>query len=474
MPAVKAVTAVNYIEAKKQEIIDVSDSIWRFAEVGLQEVKSAECLERALEKEGFRVETAVAGMPTAFVATWGHGKPVIGILGEYDALPGLSQKAVPFREELESGAPGHGCGHNLLGAGSFGAAVGLKKELEARGLQATIKYFGCPAEENFSGKAFMARDGLFNECDVCITWHPSSVNRVSVGTSLANNAVNVTFYGKSSHAAGSPQNGRSALDAVQLMNIGVEFLREHISPKARIHYVITNGGGQPNVVPAKASVWYLVRAPEREEVDDLYRRVLNCAYGAAQMTDTKCEIELIKAIWNVLPNVTLEDVVQEALTRVGPPVFGEEEHAFAREITKTIPEKSKASFLKEAQVPKEEWDKVLNDTVLPKPIDTGEPKGSTDVGDVSWCCPTVQFNTACNALGTPGHSWQYAAQAGCGIGHAGMIAAAKVMAEAALELILNPSLIERAKAEFLERTGGKPYYSPMPPDQKPKFNQFKR
>lgn len=469
---VKATTAIGYIEKKRQLITDVSDKIWRFAEVGLHEDQSAECLAKALEREGFTVERNVAGMPTAFVAIWGRGRPVIGFLGEYDALPGLSQKPIPTREEVVPGGAGHGCGHNLLGAGAFGAVIGLKQELSARDLPGTIKYFGCPAEENFSGKAFMAREGLFKDCDACLTWHPGSVNRVWTGSSLANNAMNVKFYGKSAHAAGDPYNGRSALDALQLMNMGVEFLREHMPPKARIHYVITNGGGQPNVVPAKASAWYLIRAPRREEVDELYKRVLNCAYGAAQMTETRCEIELIKAIWNVLPNPVLEDVLEDCMKRVGPPRFGPEEKEFAQEILKSLAPGQRESLLREQQVPEEIWEQVLNDTILPRPDSVEGAKGSTDVGDVSWCCPTAQFRAACVALGTPGHSWQYVAQAGMSIGHAGMLTAAKVLAEAGFELMTNPEILSKAKEAFTKLTGGKQYKCAMPPDLKPAFHQF--
>lgn len=470
----KASHAMRYIDEKRSLITGISDSIWRYAEVGLREEKSAKCLADALEAEGFRVERGVAGMPTAFAATWGSGRPVIGFLGEYDALPGVSQDAVPTRKELERGGTGHGCGHNLLGAGAFAAAIGLKHELEKRNLPGTVKYFGCPAEENFSGKAFMARDGLFNDCDTCLTWHAGSVNRVWTGSSLANNAVNVTFHGRTAHAAGDPYNGRSALDALQLMNMGVEFLREHMPPRARVHYVITNGGGQPNVVPAVASAWYLVRAPRREEVDDLYARVIKCAEGAAMMTETRCEVELIKAIWNVLPNTTLETVLEESALRVGAPQFDEDDLAFAEEISKTfVPGQREASLRKE-RLPAELFSQVLNNRWVLRPEEPSDTEGSTDVGDVSWCCPTAQIRTACQALGTPGHSWQYAAQAGMSIGHKGMLAAGKILAEAGFELMTNPAVLAKAKEEFRRATGGRPYYSAIPKDHKPKFDQFKR
>lgn len=294
------------------------------------------------------------------------------------------------------------------------------------------------------------------------------------GSSLANNAMNVTFYGQTAHAAGDPYNGRSALDALQLMNMGVEFLREHMPSKARVHYVITAGGGQPNVVPAKASAWYLVRAPRRDEVDQLYARVLKCAEGAAMMTETRCEIDLIKAIWNVLPNTVLEDVLEESALRVGPPQFDSEDIEFAQEILKSLAPGQREAAIRNDGLPEELGKQVLNDTWLPRPAEPKDIAGSTDVGDVSWCCPTGQIRTACHALGTPGHSWQYTAQAGMSIGHKGMLAAAKVLAEAAFELMTNPSRLEAAKDEFRRATANNPYYSAIPKDHKPKFDQFKR
>ncbi|MGE5578630.1 MAG: amidohydrolase [Bacillota bacterium] len=471
---VNATTAVKYIEEKRSLLTRLSDEIWEYAEVGLHEDRSAKALADALEAEGFTVERGVAGMPTAFVATWGSGSPVIGFLGEYDALPGVSQCTTPTKQELKPGAAGHGCGHNLLGVGSLAGAVGLARELQARGLTGTVKYFGCPAEENFSGKAFMARDGLFDGLDICMTWHAGSLNIVRNGSSLANNAMNVTFYGRTAHAAGDPYNGRSALDALQLMNLGVEFLREHMPSKARVHYVITNGGGQPNVVPAKASAWYLIRAPKRSEVDDLYKRVLNCAYGAAQMTETRVEIELIKAIWNMLSNSVVEDVIEEAAHRVGPPSFSEKDFEFAREIAKTFNPGQVEAQLRKEGVPEEVFGQVLNTTWLPRPATPRDIEGSTDVSDASWCCPLAEFRVACQAIGTPGHSWQYTAQAGMSIGHEGMLVAGKILAEAGLEFVTNPSLIEKAKAEFEKSTGGQKYVSAIPKDHKPKFDQFEK
>lgn len=477
-----ATTALRWIDDHRDALIAMADDIWGYAELALHEERSAARLAEALRAEGFRVETGAGGMPTAFVAERGSGRPgvsgrpVIGFLGEYDALGGVSQKVSPVREPVVEGGAGHGCGHNLLGVGALAAAVALTRELAARKLPGTVRFYGCPAEENLSGKAFMARDGVFDDCDACLTWHPGALNRVSTNSSLANNAANITFRGHSAHAAGDPFNGRSALDAVQLMNMGVEFLREHMPPKARVHYVITNGGNQPNVVPAIARVWYLVRAPERDQVDELYQRVLDCAEGAAKMTGTTYEVELLKAIWNVLNNRTLEDVLDEALRRVGPPAFTAADLEFARRITESFRPDQKASYLSRQELSPEDLKtlrgQVLNDTIIARPTTLKDPSGSTDVGDVSWCAPTAQFGVACQAVATPGHSWQYAAQAGMGIGHAGLLTAAKVLAEAGFELMTNPEALAKARAEFQELTGGRQYRSAMPPGQEPAFHQF--
>ncbi len=466
---VQANRAIEFIEQNRELLIGLSDRVWEYAELALHEAKSAQCLAEALSDFGFDVQMGVAGMPTAFVATWGKARPVIGLLGEYDALAGVSQAASARRHEVIPGGPGHGCGHNLLGVGSLAAAVALKKELEERQLDATIKFFGCPAEENFSGKAFMARDGLFETCDACLTWHPGSHNAVRANSSLAVTAMNIRFAGRTAHAAADPYNGRSALDAVQIMNMGVEFLREHVPPSARVHYVITNGGLQPNVVPASASVWYMIRSPERHEVDALYQRVIECAEGAAQMTATTFDVEMVEAIANILRNPTLEKLLQQCLEAVGPPRFSAEHVAFAREIRQSFPDSRK-----DETDPRPTAQQVLHQEVLAGRLTQEQPRGSTDVGDVSWCSPTSQFSTACTAIGTPGHSWQYTAQAGMGIGHEGMLCAAKVLAEAALQLITTPAVLEAARDEFSHLTGGKRYESSMPPGMKPAFHLFEK
>ncbi|MHB9058080.1 MAG: amidohydrolase [Bacillota bacterium] len=496
---VKASTAARWIDDHRDALIAIANDIWGYAELALHEDRSAARLAEALRAEGFKVATGTGGMPTAFVAEWKSGAsaagvrgrkagdtgaggmgtgggPVIGFLGEYDALGGVSQKVSPVQEPVVEGGAGHGCGHNLLGVGALGAAISLARELEARKLPGTVRFYGCPAEENLSGKAFMARDGVFDDGDACLTWHPGATTRVSTASSLANNACNVTFKGRSAHASGNPFEGRSALDAVQLMNMGVEFLREHMPPKARVHYVITHGGDQPNVVPARATVWYMVRSPQRAEVDELYQRVLDCAEGAAKMTGTTYEVELVKAIWNVLNNRTLEDVLDAAMRRVGPPAFTAADLEFARRVAESFRPDQKETYLQRQELSPEDLKalrtQVINDTIVARPVTPKDPGGSTDVGDVSWCAPTAQFDAACLALGTPGHSWQYCAQAGMGIGHAGMLTAAKVLAEAGFELMTDPATLKKARAEFRELTGGRRYRSAMPPGQKPAFHQF--
>jgi len=471
-------TAFAWLEENGSKLYHLADRIWDWAELGLNEHRSANLLADALEAEGFLVERGVAGMPTAFVATWGKGEPRIGFLGEYDALPGLSQEVSPERRELVPGAPGHGCGHNLLGVGALGGIVALKREMEARGLTGTLQYFGCPAEENFSGKVFMAREGLFSDLDLCLTWHPGSMNLVHRGSSLALNSMNVTFFGRAAHAGGAPHLGRSALDAVELMNVGVNYLREHVPEKVRIHYVITDGGQQPNIVPDRAQVWYYVRAPERDLVEEVYQRVLRCAEGAAIMTETTWQVELIDAIYNLLPNHTLEEALAEAMKVAGPPRFGPSELEFAERIAESFApgqkEKAIADLPLAEEVKERLQGQVLNTEVLPVPKDDLPMRGSTDVGDVSWVCPTAQFSTACAALGTPGHSWQMTAQVGSGIGHAGMLAAARTLAQAGLALVLDAGLREKARAEFQKRTAGKPYRCAIPPEVKPAFEQLKK
>ena len=458
--------AIRFIEENEGRFVEVSDLVWEFAELGLVEFKSSSLLVDELEKHGFRVVRGVAGMPTAFIAEYGSGKPVIAILGEYDALPGLSQKKVPWREPLVEGAPGHGCGHNIHGVSGLAAAIAVRYAMEKFGINGTIRFYGCPAEENFSGKVYMVRDGYFNDVDAVISHHPSTMNGATLMSSLANNAVKFHFYGKASHAGGSPEVGRSALDAVELMNVGVNYMREHVIQDARIHYVIERGGDQPNIVPSYARSWYYVRAPEREQVEEIYNWILDIAKGAALMTQTQHKVEFITGCYNMIQNKTLAMVCLKVMKDIGAPKFSKEDYEFAKKIHETIPPEQKRNSLKRMKIP--DWEKLMDvilDEEVRDPWDEGEVShGSTDVGDVSWQTPTLSFGTTCFVLGSPGHSWQNVAASGVGIGHKGCIYAAKVIAATAIEIMSNSKLIEEAWKEFKEKTKGKKYKSPIPPE----------
>jgi aminobenzoyl-glutamate utilization protein B len=454
--------ALNYLDANEDKLTELAKGIWEHPELGLQETRSSQLLADALEKAGFSVDVSVAQMPTAFVASWGEGKPVIGILGEYDALPGLSQKASATREPVEEGVPGHGCGHNLLGVGSLGAALAVKEAMERDGIEGTIRYCGCPAEETLIGKVFMARAGAFDDLDAAITWHPSYANTVWSSSSLAMNSFKVSFHGVAAHAAAAPEAGRSALDGVQLMDIGVNYLREHIDEKARIHCVITNGGEAPNVVPPFAQVWYYVRAPLRKQVDDIYSRMLDIAKGAALMTGTTYEVDFLTGAYGMLPNDRLGELLLEKLKQVGPPRFTEEEKDFAERLQSTLPPDAVENALRFYGLTREEVGDPLCEKIV-EPFDKGKVlPGSTDVGDVSHITPTAQITTCCQALGTPGHSWQNVASSGSTIGFKGMMLAAKAMALAVLDLQMKPGILKAARDEFEKESRGKEYVSPLP------------
>ena len=468
--------ALEWIEGNKERVIEICDKIWEYAELGLIEYKSSKLLADELEKHGFEVKRGVAGMPTAFVATWGEGNPVIGIMGEYDALPGLSQKKVPRPEPLEPGKPGHGCGHNIHGTSGAAAAIAVKKAMEKYGLKGTVKFYGCPAEENFSGKVFMVRDGLFNDVDAVISHHPSTMNEVSLISSLAVNSAKFHFYGRASHAGASPEHGRSALDAIELMNIGVNYLREHIIQDARIHYIIEKGGDQPNIVPAYARSWYYVRAPERDELEEIYNWILDIAKGAAMMTRTKLEVEFIEGCYNLIPNRTMAELIVKNMREIGTPKYSQEDLEFAKEIAKTIPREMKIAQLKKSKRPG--WERLIDkliDDEVPDPWGEGEVMhGSTDVADVSWQAPTVEFSTAAWILGTPAHSWQAVAQSGTSLGHKSAVFAAKVMAATIIDLLTNEQLLAKAKEEHKRRLGGKQYKPPIPPDHKPPLDFWEK
>jgi aminobenzoyl-glutamate utilization protein B len=469
--------AIKSVKTNQDLFIDVSDQIWRFAELGLEEFKSSKLLIKTLAEAGFSVKPNIADMSTAFYADYGQGKPVIGILGEYDALPGLSQKAQPYREALVKGAPGHGCGHNLLGVGSLGAVLAVREAIDLGNVKGTIRYYGCPAEETFNAKGYMIREGLFDDVDIALTWHPGNFNMLNLMSSLAMNSVVFKFHGRTAHAAADPQNGRSALDAVELMNIGANFMREHMISDARLHYIITHGGDAPNVVPAEAEVHYFVRAPERHQVEELYTRLINIAKGATLMTETTMEIDFLSGMYNTMYTKVVGDVILNSLKKVGSPRFKKDDLAFANELKKSIPKNSVEGFYKLIPPDMMEFAKVilnqpLNKIIIP-PIGKGKlDPGSTDVADVSWKVPLGEFGTACEIIGSPGHSWQNVATSGMSIGHKGMLTAAKILAVSALEFLQNPNLVENALKEHEYLHKDKPYKSPLPDGLKPPYHRL--
>ncbi len=432
-------------------IHEMSNSLWEYSEIALKEIKSAELLSNALEKNGFKVERGVAGMPSAFVATYGAGNPVIGILAEFDALPGVGNEAVPRKEPRKDGVTsGQGCGHNLFGAASVGAAIAVKRTIESNGIPGTVKLFGCPAEETVVGKVYMARDGIFNGLDAALDWHPGDETKVKNQPGLANNNFTVEFFGKTAHGAADPWNGRSALDAVELMDYGVNMLREHVKPSARIHYVISHGGDAPNVVPDYARVWYFVRDINRERVDILYKRVLKAAEGAAIATETEYKVTLITGVHEYLINRPLQEAFQRNLELVGPVPYTEEDQEFARTLQENL------------GIEKDGY----KTAVLPLP-DSQETAsgGSTAVAEVSYPTPTAGFSMTTAAYGIPWHSWSATACHGTPGGRESAVTAAKVLAATAIELCTDSDLVARCREAFKTDTAGREYVSPIPEGQ---------
>jgi aminobenzoyl-glutamate utilization protein B len=473
----------SYVDSIRELLTGISDSIWDYAETAFEEYRSAAILKETLARQGFEVEDKSGGIDTAFCASYGSGKPAIGILAEYDALSGLSQKALSVTEEARGGegdnGNGHGCGHNLLGAGSLGAALAVKEYLAANKLPGTIKLFGCPGEEGGSGKAFMAREGVFAGLDVAFAWHPMAVNAIMEWKLLANYQILYKFHGTAAHAAAAPHLGRSALDGVELMNVGVNFLREHVIPETRIHYAITDTGGfSPNVVQSRGEVLYLIRSPRLPLVEEVYRRVNKIAQGAALMTETEVDIEFIKACADVIPNKVLGRVLYDNFTIQELPQYTEEERSYAAALAKTslkAPGAEAAMFLPPGGKDVPEYTKRLAernlcDVLLPFHDETAEPvfPGSSDVGDVSWNVPTAQIASACYALGTAEHSWQLVSQTRSSLGHKGLILAAKVIASSCVDVLEHPELAEKAREEWEQRLEGQPYRSAIPPEVKPR------
>ena len=470
--------AIEYIDGIKDKVLDVSHKIWDYAELSLKEYKSADLYVKVCEEMGFEVKKGICGIDTAFTASFGHGSPVIGILAEYDALSGLSQEGYKAEKSpIVQGASGHGCGHNMLGAGSFGAACAVKNYLSESGSEGTVIFFGCPGEEGGAAKAFMAREGLWKMLDCALTWHPGDTNEVSTGTCNSCIQVLYKYHGIAAHAAGNPEMGRSALDAVELLNIGVQFLREHMPSDCRIHYAIVDGGGiSPNVVQSDASVLYMVRSVDVSDSIALQARVDKIAEGAALMTETTFERQFIDGTANTVPNSTLEKLMHENLEYVPLPKFTEEELEFASKISDTyekpkrLPGAGASADPKIADEVKELLKgahKGLYDFVMPFYTGNEFHPGSTDVGDVSWLTPTVQCNTVCFAADAPGHSWQNVSCGNSPIGDKGLIQAAKVIACTAIDLYENPDKLKEARAEFEKRLEGKSYTCPIPKDAVP-------
>ena len=464
----------DYLDRKSPVLFELSDRIWEFAELSMAEFRSAEYYCDLMEREGFTVEKNLCGIPTAFSGRFGEGRPVIGILGEFDALSGLSQTAgATIRQG--SGGCGHGCGHNLLGAASLGAAMAIKHEIAQGRLSGTVVFYGCPGEEGCAGKTFMARDGMFRDLDAALCWHPGDVNEITTGSNAACLQVEYTFTGTAAHAAGNPWTGRSALDAAELMNVGVQFLREHMPPRSSVHYAFADAGGiSPNVVQPVAKVIYMVRGETVQKAKALLKRVDNIARGAALMTDCQVTSRQIDGTASTVSNTVLEEVLYSNLRTVPLPAYSEDDIVFAKALRSTYD----CSGLPGSRVGEDHRVKAyiaektaggtapLNDFVVPyAPSSTFSP-GSTDVGDVSWLTPTAQFTAVTWPSAIPGHSWQVVSAGKSAIAHKGLLLAARVLAGTAADLMSEPKLLEKARKEFTLATA-EGYDCPIGPEVKP-------
>lgn len=469
--------ALAAIEEKEPLIFHVSDAIWSFAELSLEEYKSAALYCDMLEREGFTVTRGISNIETAFAASFGSGRPHIGILAEYDALSGLSQEGESLtKTPITAGGTGHGCGHNLLGAGALAAAIGLKAYLEKTGRTGTVTLFGCPGEEGGAAKAFMAREKLWYTLDAALTWHPADCNEVVTGSTNACIQVQYTFHGTASHAAMAPERGRSALDAIELMNTGVQYLREHMSEKARVHYAITDAGGRsPNVVQAEATVLYMVRSNKVSEAVSLQKRVDKIAEGAALMTETTFTRKFIDGLANTVPNHVLERTLYENFAALGTPPCSEREQQFAASLAATyagadatpgIGTQYDDGYAANVNALRAQAAGAMNTFLLPLYQGFACDAGSTDVGDVSWQCPTAQIHTACWPNGCPGHSWQNVSCGKTAFAKKAALHAGKVLCAAGIDLMETPQILEDAKAEFLRRTA-EGYTCPIPADAVP-------
>ena len=467
------------VQDRKQAYTAMSDRIWGFAEPRFQEYDSSRLQQEYLKARGFSIRADLAGEETAFIAEYGSGKPVLAFLGEFDALSSLEQEADSTeRRPVPGKTNGHGCGHHLLGTAAVAAADALKTYMESHGLLGTIRYYGCPAEENAGGKAYLVRDGFFNDCDAAITWHPSTTNKTMMADKyLSNFRVFFTFHGISSHAAGAPELGRSALDAVEIMDIGVNYMREHMIDEARVHGAITNPGGiAPNVIPSEAQILYAIRAPKVTQVKKLYERMCDIARGAALITGTTVDIKQVAAYSNVIENDTLEDIMYENMRHFVPIGYTEEELAYARRFQEVITELDKEGLKdlisilsgRDKEKKRQMEESPMLDFVLERHVSFGGG-GSTDVGDVSWVVPTGKVDINCYAAGTALHSWQAVAQGKAPAAHKGMLTAAKIMACTGAELLEKLELLERIKEDWLEKLDGETYPDPLPKDVKPEI-----
>ena len=459
---------LDWLAAESAAFTGMADDIWSHPETAFREQHASKLQAKYLESAGFRVRWGLGGMDTAFVAEWGTGQPVLGLLGEYDALSGLSQKRQPTPMPEVEGGPGHGCGHNLLGTACVASAAALRRWLEASGRPGTVRYFGCPAEERVIGKVFMARDGAFRGLDAALNWHPAERNMPGKCQAVGVRDLTFRFQGRAAHAGGAPHLGRSALDAVELMNVGVNYLREHVTEKVRIHYVITRGGELPNVVPERAESWYFVRALDPEELEQVAARVRKIAEGAALMTETRLEVTLNGACSSLLNNHYLADMHYNAMQELGPISFSKEELDFARAVNGQFPPEAARPFeglrippdLRERVAAAERQPLVAEN--FPALDEDRVETGSTDVGDVSWITPLSLLSTTCFPTGAPGHSWANTAAAGTSIGHKGMMHAASIMTLVGIDLYSDPRHLVHARRELAERTAGKPYRAPLP------------
>lgn len=442
------------VEKHKQSLIKISDDIWALAETAFEEHQSSKILADYAESQGMTVERGVAGMPTAFVATYGSGKPVISVLGEFDALPGLSQTATPNKNPLQEGAAGHGCGHNMFGAASLGAALAIKEQIEAGKIKGTVKFFGTPSEEKYFGKIWMVRAGLWDDVDVNISWHPSASIEADVQSSLALIDFKIEFFGQAAHASGDPWNGRSASDALELYTTGINYYREHVKPTVRMHYHIQDGGQVVNVVPDYSRLWMRVRDTKRSGMLPVYKRVMEMAEGAAILANVDYKVSLISGIYEVLPNREGGKIMQSNLELLGPIEYTDEEIAFGKGIQKATgkPEVGMDSQIKPLEPTREH-----------------PGGGSTDVGDVSWNVPNINLGVTTAPKDTPWHSWAVVSCGGMSIGHKGMIYASKAMSMTMLDLFENPNFVTKIKAEYKERKGNE-VYEAMIPDGPPPIN----